>query len=212
MSVPLLLAAGDDGTMALIKVAVILLFILIPMVGQFLAKLKGVGPGRPNGRPARPQNQGANMQDQIEEFLRRASQRRAGDTPQQPSQPQPAPPVAAEVVGDEPVGDRVRQQVGQYLDPTEFRRLSDQVGKDIGQGDDRFEQSVQQAFSGDVSQLSKKPGESANAPEPSQVMETDEALPAAPAFAEGLVGFLSNPDNLVQSLIVHEILTSRVEE
>ncbi len=88
--------------------------------------------------------------------------------------PNPSPPplfVQAEVVDDtteEPVGAQVGKQVEKYLDTEEFTRRTSQLGGEVAQADVESDQRLKQVFSHDVSQLAKKPGESAAPPAPDE--------------------------------------------
>ncbi|MGA2617406.1 MAG: hypothetical protein ABSF26_07340 [Thermoguttaceae bacterium] len=212
------LAAGDLGT--LVFVVIVILVGLLRLIGQLATKVQG--PGRPavGPRPVRPP--GGEVQQQIEEFLRRASQRQppagagaAGETGAGPGaaraagQPS-AQPAAAEAAPDEAVGGRVVRQVRQYLDTSEFRRRSAQLGEEVAQSDEQFTDRAQHAFSADVSMLAKRPGQAADAPQ----TDESEAAPSAGQtstglFAPGGLGFaelLTSPDQVAHAIILNEIL------
>jgi hypothetical protein len=194
---------------------VIVLFILVPLIGVVASKMREVS----QQQPGRPMAQGdtRRIQEQIDEFLRRASQR-AGQ-PQQPKPPpaKPAVPVAVEVLDDDQVGSGVGQQVNKYLDTSEFRRRSEALGGEVVQADEQFTQQVRKAFSGEVGRLSSRRGQTAAAPEVDEV-EVVEAAPegsddaarptldALPDAGSGLADLLGSSDNISHAVIMYEIL------
>jgi hypothetical protein len=120
-------------------------------------------------------------------------------------------PVAAEVLDDDQVGTGVGQQTQQYLDTSEFRRRSEALGGEVVQADAQFTQQVRKAFSGDVSKLSTRRGESAAAPEvvEADVVADDDSRPtleAPPAAGSGLADLLGSSDNIAHAVIMSEIL------
>lgn len=153
------------------------------------------------------------IQEQIDEFLRRAGQRRGG--PAAPPPQTQTVPVAAEAVDDDQVGTGVGQQVQRYLDTSEFGRRSDALGDDVAPGDAQFTQQVRKAFSGDVSKLSARRGESAAAPEVVEgeiaaEVAVDEVsrptLEAPPDAGSGLAELLGSSDSIAHAIIMNEIL------
>ena len=113
---------------------------------------------------------------------------------------------------DAPVGGRVGQQVQTYLDTSEFRRRSEELGGEVAQSDQQFTQQVGQAFSGEVSRLASRPGEAA---QPVEVVDIEAAGPeylsrptldALPLAGSGLAELLGSPENIAQAVIMSEIL------
>ncbi len=188
-----------------VAVFVVILFIIVPLIGVMVSKLTELG------RPANPvvpnRNDSGRIQEQIDEFLRRAAQRRGA--PPVVEAPQPAEIIADD---DAPVGGRVGQQVQQYLDTSEFRRRSEELGGEVAQSDQQFTQNVGQAFSGQVSRLASRPGEAA---QPVEVVEAEAAGPeylsrptleALPLAGSGLAELLGSAENIAQAVIMSEIL------
>lgn len=200
MNAPILLAARDPAI-----VIVIVLFVVIPLIGVVTSKIRDAmqTPLRPpTGQPG-----GARIQEQIDEFLRRASQRRTGPTEAAEE------PIEAEVIDDdEPVGDRVGRQTQKYLDNSEFRRHSDQLGDDVAAGDRQFSQHVTEAFRGEVGRLKERRGESSVSPqvESGDKPESEDIsrpmLEALPIAGSGLADFLGDSDAIVKAIIMSEIL------
>ena len=199
--------------MEVVFLILVVLFIVVPFIGVVASRMREIS--QPAARPL-AQGDNRRIQEQIDEFLRRAGQRRGPSAP--PPQAQ-AVPVAAEAVDDDQVGTGVGQQVQRYLDTSEFGRRSDALGDDVMQADAQFTQQVRKAFSGDVGKLSARRGETAAAPE---VVEgeivADEAaadeisrptLEAPPAAGSGLAELLGSPDNIAHAVIMNEILRRR---
>ncbi len=85
------------------------------------------------------------------------------------------------------------------------------LGDDVAQGDAQFTQQVRKAFSGDVSKLSARRGESAAAPEVVEAeLVADEAsrptLEAPPDAGSGLAELLGSSDSIAHAIIMNEIL------
>ncbi len=122
----------------------------------------------------------------------------------------PAPPAVAQAPADNAVGGRVVRQARQYLDISDFRRRSHELGEEVAQSDEQFTERTQHAFSADVSMLARRPGQAADVPQ----ADEGEAAPAAgqtstELFAPGGVGFaalLTSPDQVAHAIILNEIL------
>jgi hypothetical protein len=189
-------------------VGIVFVFIIIPLIGVVASKLREIS--QPPGPMPTARNDSGRIQEQIDEFLRRAAQRRGGPAGAAPK----AAKVAEAIVVDDdaPVGGRVGQQVQSYLDTSEFRRRSDELGGEVAQADQQFTKQVGQAFSGEVSRLASRPGEAA---QPIEVIEVEAAGPeylsrptldALPLAGSGLAELLGSPENIAQAVIMAEIL------
>ena len=210
------LLALDRGD--LIWLIVVILFIVVPAIGQLLAKMGqqqqprgrrlpgrppggGAPAGRPPGRAAAGRPPGG-LEDEIGEFLRRAAQQRQAAQPAPPPRPagRPgmAPPagqqlVEAEVVRQPAVGEGVKQHVGEYLDAEQFRRRADELGEEVARADDEIEQRLHAKFDREVSRLAGRPGESADAPRVEPAEEPEDRPAELPSTAAaGLAAMLSN--------------------
>jgi hypothetical protein len=163
------------------------------------------------------------MRDEVEEFLRRAAQRRAQAEakrreqvqPQQPPQQRPAPiqraPLRQQPVELEPVveiieaeeadaGSRLSSSVAQHLrGTTEIARHATNLGSEVDQADDRLEARLHKTFDHQVGTL-KNTSEAA----PVRVaMQTTEAL----AASMNLTRLLSNAQSIRNGIILSEVLT-----
>jgi len=197
-----LLAAGFDP----VAFGVLVVFIIIPLIGVVASKLREIG------QPANPlppdRSGGGRIQEQIDEFLRRAAQRRGG----QPAVEEAKPVKSDDADDDAPVGGRLGQASQKYMDTSDFRRRSEELGGEVVQSDQQFTQQVQQAFSGEVGRLASRPGEAA---QPSEVVDSELAGPeylsrptldALPESGSGLGDLLGTPENIAQAVIMSEIL------
>ncbi len=191
--------------MNVLMLLVVIFAIFIPLVGWVVSKMQELS--RPAGPLPPARSDSTKIQEQIDEFLRRAAQRRGG-------QAAPTAPLPAEIIADDdaPVGGRVGQQVQKFLDTSEFGRRSEELGGDVAKTDQQFTKQVGQAFSGEVSRLASRPGEAA---QPVEVIDVEVAGPeyllrptldALPLAGSGLAELLGSPENIAQAVIMSEIL------
>lgn len=195
-----LLAAKVD----LVTIGFLLVFIIVPLIRMVVSKMREMA--LPTNPLPPDQNDSGRIQEQIDEFLRRAA-RRGG-------QPVVEKPLPVEVLAEEdaPVGGRVGQQVQKYMDTSDFRRRSEALGGEVAQSDQQFTQKVGQAFSGQVGRLASRPGEAA---QPMEVVKAEASIPeylsrptldALPIAGSGLAELLGSPENIVQAVVMAEIL------
>ena len=207
------LLAQDFGDF--IWIAFVILFIIVPAIGQMISKMRQQGqkPGGGGPRPARRVPVEA-VEDEIGDFLRRAVQRGAAQKPAEgPQPPRPAqPPMMAEVAAlvpdeEQPLGSRLRQHVGEYLDEKEFSNWASKLGAEVAQADEHLAEHLHEALDHQLSRVAAKPGESSVAPGVDQPAGREDLSGEVPAVAvAGLPVLLSNPQNLRQAIIITEIL------
>ncbi len=143
---------------------------------------------QPQAQAARPKS----VKEEIDEFLRRAAQKKQGPaTPADPtrriSQPmaplaQRVEPLEAEVVRERPVGGAVSEHVKKYLDEREFDKRASKLGGEVAAADTKIEQHLKEVFGHGISKLAAKPGETAAPPTPQTAgifQDEPAALPAA---------------------------------
>jgi hypothetical protein len=216
---------ADINVQALVRIVVVLLFVLVPLIGQVLAKIRQIPP--PNKRPLPPRPELPDVAEEIEDFMRRAAERQAvkrtkpqmgeagaassPDVPvgKVPSGRRDLQPAAAEASAQEkPVGGQVSEHVQKYLDEQEFRRREAELGKQVARSDQQIDQHFQQVFDHSVSKLEATPGEAAAAPAayepPDLVGAAATAIPAT--FATGLLDLVTDPDSLRQAIVLNELL------
>jgi hypothetical protein len=186
---------------------VLLLFlVVIPLIGFVASRLRESG--QPSN-PVPPDRGSGRIQEQIDEFLRRAAARRGVPQQQSVEQAQILPDDADD---DAPVGGRFAKASQKYMDTSDFARRSEQFGGEVVQADRQFTQNVQQAFSGEVGRLASRPGETA---QPVEVVEDAEearedlsrpSVDALPEAGSGLGEFLGTPENIAHAVIMSEVL------
>ena len=163
------------------------------------------------------------MARDIEEFLRRAAERRkqakqGGGQKRPPAQRPPAqrptPPPPRQTISardlvkprtkfpeQQPhsIGDEsVSEHVARYIDVSDIVEHVDHLAEDIEQSDERMEEHLEQVFDHDVG--SKKIGSGKGATdELKRVMRANDT-------ASGLLKLLQDPETIRQSIMVAEIL------
>lgn len=198
----------------LIWIVLVILFVVVPAIGQMLAKAKrgqaGRGGAQPGPRPPGQQQPKKDLADEIGEFLRRAAQKRGAGAgqpqaqQQRPRQQRPAPrPVQVEVVEPErpPVGEGLKQRVAQDIDTTKFKTRAAGLGRVAAQSEAKTKERLRKKFDRKLGQLesTRSVVEEAASPEDGTLF-----IPAT--GAAGLAALLSEPQALRQAVVLHEIL------
>jgi hypothetical protein len=154
MNAPLLFAAAIDIA-EVARILIIVVVFLVVMIGKLIGSMRvQQRPPGPVNRPAlppqqprpapRPQAQTAGpktVKEEIDEFLRRAAQKKQSQSaPADPvrriSQPtatlaQRAEPLQAELVRERPLGGAVSEHVKKYLDEKEFDERASKLGGEV---------------------------------------------------------------------------------
>jgi hypothetical protein len=213
-----LFAAGGE----IIIILLVFVFIFIPLIGTALSRMKAPPPPKGGARPARPAATGQ-VQSEIEDFLRRASQKKSagGTRPQQRAKPARAilvekPPraelVRAEVVNDRAVGGKVEQHVKKYLDEEEFTRRTEKLGEDVAEADDKIERHLKSVFDHSLSKIAATPGVTASPPNAKLADSAPEITIAMPSIAaDDVAALFGNPLSIRQAVIINEILNRPLE-
>ncbi len=200
-----LLAAADDW----VGLLVIVLFVVIPAIGQLIAKMRQQPKPaqQPAAQPAAPPA-GGELDDEIGEFLRRAVRRGdAVDEPGRPGAQRPVQAMEAEVVAAEPVGGKVQKHVGEYLNSEKFARRAGELGDEVAHTDQRMGKHLEEVFEHDVGQLTGMPGEAAGAPEVTEAATLEDRVADLPATAAaGLPVLLGSAESIRQAIVISEIL------
>ena len=218
------------GLEDVVGILIVILFIVIPVIGQLLARInKAGGPPagrpRPGGGPAQaagpPVRKG--IEDQIADFLRRVGQGQGGQAPQaqvrQPPRPQPRPPqpvvrpVAAEVIGERPIAAEVidrahREDVDPAIDTRGIARHASKLGGEVARTERHVDTHLQEVFDHEVSALAKEPdrqGKRRRASKRKRAQPQPAPLPAT--SAAGFASLLSNAQSIRQAIVINEILT-----
>jgi hypothetical protein len=224
---PILIAAAEDWIRLILKFIVPIIFVVIYLYNQLLSASKPKVPQprpqrRPEGeralRPAQPPAKGApasKLNDEIEQFLKRANDRR-GDRAQRekrpsvkaPSKAPPKPlvetPLDAEVVERREFSS-VSDSVEKHLANRGFSQRSEHLADDIVRADQQMEQHLQKSFSRRVGTFGDSAAQTAKE---APLTDTEPVVQnAAPSGASILGALLSNPLELKQAIVLNEILT-----
>ena len=136
---------------------------------------------------------------EIEEFLRRAAQRRANRPTPDIEIIEPVQPVEVEIVEAEPVMEGVAQHVSRHMAPAGFDQRTSGFAQAVGQADEKVEQHLASVFDHQVGQLDKSEGFVGDTP---IVEGTNQVESAAANFARQL----SNPQSIRHAILMAEIL------
>jgi hypothetical protein len=224
---PILLADADWFGL-LIAVVMGIVWVL----NQVFGKAQPQAPRRPNQPPVRPPQPNANVQQELENFLRRAAQQRAGQeprAPQPPAAPQAATPTrtlvaprteafsqplrrpeAAELVdveiiedGEGPRGPSVGEHVKQRFETRPFGDRTPQLTS-VDSADEQMEQHLHQTFDRQLGRLGAA-SESASA----GISSTDQAATAskqAVSASVAIAALLRDPRSARNAIILQEVL------
>jgi hypothetical protein len=217
-----LLAAGGDWTSFIIP----FVFIVIYVVNYLISSSKpNTPPGRNNPqrrppgkgeRPLRPpQTAGtppANpspLNAEIEQFLKRANDRRGDRSRRVPTaKGPPKPPPREQPVDVHPIEHRelssVSASVEKHLANRGFTQRAEHLADDIVRADQQMEQHLQKSFDRQVGTLGDSAPKSSGTPATDAEPVADRAEPSAAAAA--LARSLADPKNLRQAVILSEIL------
>lgn len=224
-----LLLAVDIGTVlqALIVLVPVVLWALSQIFGEAAAK-KGPPARRP--RPPRPAagNRPPDLTAEIEQFLRRAAEKRGDKPPAEVEVVVPEPParrlvtppqrpVAAEVVAkkksDGPLSRRlaarheVSEHVRTHLDTQDITEHAAHLGEKVGLADEKIEARIHRKFDHQVGRL-RKEDQSQPYARPSE--RGGSSPPALTASA--LSAMLGDPQSVRQAVILSEILRSPIDD
>lgn len=156
------------------------------------------------------------MAGDIEEFLRRAAQRReqkAAPPQPQPPRPQPPPPqrpaLEPEIIEDVEVvhpgimrGETVGDHVSEHLDTSGHSERLSQLGAVVDASDDRMEEHLHEVFEHDLGQLGAKTSRAAES-----TLDDDTPAPVEPPRPEvDVLSMLTEPDSIRKVIILNEIL------
>jgi hypothetical protein len=204
---PSLFAAKGLGDF--IEVIIFLLVFILPVISQFLKKMREMPPPDKRPIPPRSAEPKADVAAEIEKFMRQAAERRRppkGEGRVPAEKPKTAPAAATvgaavqaakETEPVRPVGGQLRTHVEQYLDEKEFQRRESELGKTIASADEKIDAHLHETFDHRVSRLETATGEG--------------TLVGAIAEVSGIVTtdwlqVLTNPDSLRNAIILNEVL------
>ena len=173
-------------------------------------------PGQPQQQPPAAQTQ---LNAEIEQFLKRANERReqksrrgTAQKESPPAAPQRRPDLSA-AVDLEPSErrdfDSVAASVEQHLGSRTFEQRERHLTEDIDQADEEMELHMQQAFGHRVGTLDGTASLDAKPPK-SDAMQTS-PTDDRPAAARALAGLLVNQESLRQAVLLKEVLERPVD-
>ncbi len=220
-----------------IGVIVFILFVLVSVVGQLIAKIQEANreaarrarAGQARAAPARR----GTLEDEIGEFLQKTAQRRAPEQTSVPAPPAastaprplgpplssalrppappppPAVPVAQPVLQAEVIADRasVADHVRSYLASGKFARETNELGSEVAQADEKMEEHLRERFEHRLGRLGTMGGVTA-LPQSAPAPEAPSAAPAG--IAAELAAMFRTPASVRQAVVVSEVLNRPV--
>ncbi|REK12753.1 MAG: hypothetical protein DWQ37_11020 [Planctomycetota bacterium] len=191
-------------------------------------------PQQPGQQPAKAQQQPGQdpLQSEIEEFLRRANERRKEKArraaPQQQQRPQPAqrsepaprsdrplqPAASEEPLDVQPLEhsfDSVATSVQKHFSSQKREEYVDHLAEEISQADEEMERHLHEAFDhtlGSLRSRSQEPDPHADADADSHALKVDKS---SPSTAKAMAGLLANPQSIKQAVLLKEILERPVD-
>jgi hypothetical protein len=156
------------------------------------------------------------MSDEIEDFIRRAAERRKQQT-QAPSRRPPAqqvprapltpPPqvVEAEIVSAELL-DEVSQSVASHINTAKFDERTAHLGEDAAMADDRMEARLQKKFDHQVGRLASMPSQEPARSSPTPPVSATGPVTTRELHPSLIAAALRTPQTVRQAIILGEIL------
>ena len=208
-----------------IKLIIFLLIFVGPLLFRAISKIGqeiGKQPGKPAG-PRRPGQAGPQQAQNLDDFLRRAAERRA---PPQPIQGDveiiqfegvdEEPVVAVEVVPSSRLGSSVEDHVAEHMAEGRVTEHATHLADRIAQADEQDELRLHQTFDHEVGRL----GHTASHPDITEVAEGTDAEVWTKhlhderpdkSLAADIAGMLRDPTDVRKAIVLSEILSPRGE-
>ncbi len=210
------LAKGEDLLGTLIVIVIVIISAVAQLIGKAREVQKQAGRPKPPAEPLPPQAQDP-LADEIEDFLKRASQRRraAGSRPAAPVRPPAAEaptrrlvqaPAEAELIPMEGEPLSVAAHVRDHLSSAKFAPVSQQLGREVTQIDGKIERHLLEKFDHRLGRLAGMGGESASAQTAVDLEAPGQGAAVAPLGAANLAAVLANPASLRQAILLSEVL------
>ena len=209
------LAKGEDLLGTLIVIVIVIISAVAQLIGKAREVQKQAGRPKPPVQPLPPQAQDP-LADEIEDFLKRASQRRraAGSRPAAPIPPPaagvPEAPtrrlVQAELIPMEGAPRSVAAHVRDHLSSAKFAPVSQQLGREVTKIDGKIERHLLEKFDHRLGRLAGMGGESASAQTAVDLEAPGQGAAVAPLGAANLAAVLGNPASLRQAILLSEVL------
>lgn len=228
LNVTPLIAAGDLG--ALLQIIAVILFVVIGLINKLLTSQKGnpaAPKRRPNPRPMAPPPKAEgkpgrqDLAAEIEEFLRRAAQKRSGE-PVAPAS-EPVAPVRTsqrkqtlvertrdavlESQSDQPAPhETVDEHVRKHLSNQEFSRRAEHIADDVVRADQQMQEHLTKVFSHQLGRLADT-----SAGQPAAAEAANQAAMAPAAAGVSVATLLTSGHNIRNAIIMNEILQRPVD-
>jgi hypothetical protein len=206
------LAKGEDLLGTLIVIVIVIISAVAQLIGKAREVQKQAGRPKPPAEPLPPQAQDP-LADEIEDFLKRASQRRRA-TGSRPAAPIPLPAaeaptrrlVQADLIPMEGAPESVAAHVRDHLSSAKFAPVSQQLGREVTQIDGKIERHLLEKFDHRLGRLAGMGGESASAQTAVDLEAPRQGAAVAPLAAANLAAVLANPASLRQAILLSEVL------
>lgn len=203
-----------QGVDDLVGILIVILFIVIPAIGQLVSKLREAKPPQPQDRAQaggqRPIRRPArDVEDEIGEFLRRAARRHGGKPgepgePAEPPRPAAKPMMAEAVKGPEPAeaaGPPAAARAGaDHFAGGRLSKQASQLGRQATEQEKQMAKHRQEVFDHDAGQLAAPPKRRKRASlSATKVSKT-------PTAAVGVAAMLASTESIRQAIVINEVL------
>ena len=212
--------AGDQEIIGTVIAAIV---VIISIVAQLINKAREVQKqaGRRNPPVQPPAAEGQDpLADEIEDFLKRASQRRQKAAGQRPAAPAPPPvagvseahprrlvqaPAEVDLIPMEGEPESVAAHVREHLSSAKFAPVSQQLGREVTEIDGKIERHLLEKFDHRIGRLAGMGGESASAQAAVDLEAPGQGAAGAPTSLSALAAVFGNPASLRQAILLSEI-------
>lgn len=202
MACSVLLAAAGWGMEDVLKIIVMVVFGLIYLFNHLLG---GKGQKRRPARPAEPRPSGRpEVQDEVAEFLKRATEKRSSAKRAEGRQQTPRRPMPAEIVEprlESSSSSRWPPMVQSHVDNPELAQRAAQLGH-VDQTEAAF-QAHMQTFEHSLGRIQVA---ASDAEPPPQQLPDGKSQPAATPAGEVFAALLGDAESLRQAIILNEII------
>jgi hypothetical protein len=221
------LADAPDVVGTLLVFAIVLIGAIAQLIQKAREVQKQAGQRKLPIPPQAPEKQDP-LADEIEEFLKRAAQRRQAGAGERRAAPTPVPvaavpeapeatrrlvqapdvqrtPLEAELIPLEGQPESVAAHVQEHLSAAKFATATQELGKEVTDLDRGLQRHLHDTFDQRVGRLTGLGGESATAQAAVDLDASSQAADAAAENFSGLTALLANPGSLRQAVVFSEI-------
>lgn len=210
-------AKAEDVVGTLIVIIIVIISAVAQLINKAREVQKEAGRRKPPVQPQAPEAQDP-LAGEIEDFLKRAAQRRrgAGSRPEAHAPPPVAgdeaqprrlvqTPAEVELIPMEGEPQSVAAHVREHLSAAKFAPVSQQLGREVAEIDGKVERHLLEKFDHRLGRLARMGGESAAA-QAAVDLEAVEQAAAGVAGAASLAALLANPASLRQAILLTEVI------